>query len=319
MSDRLAVVVPVYFNAGTLGELHRRIDEAVSSIPGAPALEFLFVDDGSGDSSRDVLRSLAASDERVGTVFLSRNFGSFTAIRAGLDHVDADCVAIISADLQDPPELLAEMFLRWREGEETVMAVRASRSDPWASRLMSRASYSLLRKLALPELPPGGFDFVLVDRRVHHALRQVGETNTSLLGLILWVGFRQCSVPYHRGERGDGSSRWTFWKKFKYLVDSLLAFSYVPIRAMSTAGVLVALVGFSYALLLVVLKLTRGFDVPGWTGLMVVVLILSGFQFLALGIIGEYLWRTLDESRRRPLYLVSRATRPVQPAPGGAP
>ena len=300
----ISIIVPVYFNEGSLRELHARLSDALREVELEDDAEFVFVDDGSGDSSPDILRSLASEDPRVRCVFLSRNHGSFTAIRAGLHYCRGRCALIISADLQDPPELLPQMVRHWREGLDTVMATRESRSDPLASRMFSSLAYRVLRSTALPSLPPGGFDFVLIDRKVIDAVGRISEHNTTLMGLIAWMGFRQASLPYHRESRSSGSSRWSFWKKIKYLIDSMLAFSYVPIRLMSALGGLIAVGGFLYAIVLIVLKFTHGIDAPGWTALMVALLILSGCQFLAIGVIGEYLWRALAESRSRPLFFV---------------
>lgn len=303
----LSVIVPVYFNESSLQELHQRLSSAIAEAGLESDAELIFVDDGSADASRETLRAIANSDPRVKCLFLSRNFGSFTAIRAGLSHSSGRCALIISADLQDPPELLTEMLQRWREGMHTVMATRDSREDPLLERALASMAYRLLRATALPSLPEGGFDFVLIDRKVIDSVNQISEHNTTLMGLIAWMGFTQSSIPYHRGSRSGGKSRWTFWKRFKYLLDSLLAFSYVPIRLVSGAGAILALGGFLYAFALIVLKMTQGIDTPGWTALMVAVLILSGFQLFALGFIGEYLWRALAESRRRPLFFVAES------------
>ena len=301
---RLSVVVPVYYNQQTLVDLHAKISEQEQALKGRAELEIVFVDDGSGDDSRKILRSLAAQDPRIRLVFLSRNFGSFTAILAGLHYATGDCIAIISADLQDPPEMIPQMFEKWEGGDKTVMAVRENRKDSWGARLFSKMAYVIIRRMALPTMPEGGFDFVLIDRQVRDVLVRIGERNTSLMGLILWVGFQQSQIPYTRGVRGGGTSRWTFGKKFKYLIDSLLAFSYIPIRFMSGIGVVIGGTGFVYALVLVIMHFFNAVEVPGWTALMVVTLVLFGFLFFSLGIIGEYLWRTLDESRSRPVFIV---------------
>ena len=300
----LSIVVPVYYNRETLESLHTRFCELEHDLPDDTQLEFVFVDDGSGDDSRTILRALAERDKRVHLVFLSRNFGSFTAILAGLNHASGDCIAIVSADLQDPPEMIPAMYRKWLEGDKTVMAVRAKREDSWGARLFSSMAYVILRRMALPTMPKGGFDFVLIDRQVKDVLIDIGERNTSLMGLVLWVGFKQSQIPYTRQERAGGTSRWTFGKKFKYLIDSLLAFSYIPIRLMSGVGIVIGGAGFIYALVLMGMRIFGTLEVPGWTALMVVTLVLFGFLFLSLGVIGEYLWRTLDESRSRPVFIV---------------
>ncbi|MBN2070257.1 MAG: glycosyltransferase family 2 protein [Candidatus Krumholzibacteriota bacterium] len=301
----LSILVPVYYNEATLEALYARFLGVEQKLAAKAKLEFVFVDDGSKDGSRKVLRGLHAKDpEKVRLIFLSRNFGSFNAILAGLNHVEGDCTAIISADLQDPPEILVDMYQRWEEGEQTVMAVREDRKDPLFSRIFSAVSYTLLRRLALPEFPRGGFDFVLIDRKVREVLVDINERNTSLMGLIVWVGFRQSEISYTRGERGGGKSMWTFWKKVKYFIDSILAFSFAPIRTMSAIGSVLGILGIAYAIFLIISKFTFGIAVPGWTALMVAVLVLFGIQFISLGVIGEYIWRTLDGVRDRPAFIV---------------
>lgn len=302
---RLSVLVPVYYNGGTLETLHERLVTLQETLEGEASLEFVFVDDGSGDNSRDVLRDLAKKDPaRVRLVFLSRNFGAFNALLAGLQYVTGDCVAIISADLQDPPEMIATMFKHWQEGNETVMAVRRERKDPFLTRLFSRISYAILRRLALPDFPKGGFDFVLIDRKIKDIISDMEERNTSLMGLIVWVGFKQVQIHYTRQQRAAGRSKWTFGKKIKYFIDSILAFSYAPMRIMSSIGFILGFLGLCYAAFLIIQRMTFGIVVPGWTALMVIILVLFGFQFVSLGVIGEYIWRMLDEVRRRPAFIV---------------
>jgi dolichol-phosphate mannosyltransferase len=267
-------------------------------------LEIVYVDDGSGDGSREILRKFVDEEDGIVVAKLSRNFGSFNAILAGLSLARGDCIAVISADLQDPPDRIVELYDCWERGDQIVMATRAARQDSFVSRTIARLAQSMIRRWALSNMPKGGFDFVLIDRKVRDILVDLGERNTSLMGLIVWLGFRQSTIEYVRRERPAGRSRWTFWKKFKYFVDSILAFSYAPIRSMSLVGVILALIGFVYGLTLVILKLTRGIDVPGWTTLSVIVLFLFGFQFLFMGMMGEYLWRTLDETRHRPAYII---------------
>jgi dolichol-phosphate mannosyltransferase len=302
---RLSVVVPVYYNAATLEMLHERLLKLEGSFPGGVEMELVFVDDGSGDDSRQVLTGIARKDpSHVKLVFLSRNFGSFNAILAGLHYATGDCIAVISADLQDPPEMIPKMFEEWRAGNQTVMAVREKRQDPFFARLFSDMTYAILRKLALPNFPKGGFDCVLIDRKVRDILVDIGGRNAFLMGLIVWVGFRQSQIFYTRQSRAAGRSRWTFSRKVKYFIDSVLAFSYAPIRMMSLAGVGIGLIGFCYAIFLAVEKLAFGIAVPGWTALMVTILVLFGFHFIAMGVIGEYIWRTLDEVRQRPAFIV---------------
>lgn len=304
---RLSVLVPVYYNEATLEALYKRLLNLEGQFSEDVRLELIFVDDGSGDGSRQLLTEFSRRDpDRVKLVFLSRNFGSFSAILAGLHYATGECIAIISADLQDPPEMIPEMFAQWRAGNQTVMAVREKREDPFLARLFSKFTYAVIRRFALHDFPKGGFDFVVIDRKIRDIIVDIGERNTFLMGLIVWVGFRQSEILYTRQARAGGRSKWTFGKKVKYFIDSLLAFSYAPMRIMSVAGVIIGLLGICFAIVLVVARLSFAIAVPGWTALMVTILVLFGFQFLALGVIGEYLWRTLDEVRRRPAFIVEK-------------
>jgi dolichol-phosphate mannosyltransferase len=241
----------------------------------------------------------------VRVVRLSRNFGSFTAIRAGLDFASGtDCVAVISADLQDPPEHLAAMLDAWRAGNKVVLAVRRRRDDRLTVRLFASLYYRLVRRWALPEMPPGGFDFFLVDRQVADVLCQFQERNTSLVGLVLWLGFRKAILPYDRQARPFGQSMWSFRKKLSYFVDTFVAFTVAPLRIASAVGMSASVLSFAWCAFVVLQAAFLGRPFPGWTSLMAVVCFLGGIQLLSLGIIGEYLWRNLEESRRRPLYLI---------------
>jgi dolichol-phosphate mannosyltransferase len=301
----LSIVVPVYHNEENLPDLIPALERATAGLD----VEFVFVDDGSGDASWAWLERWVAREPRATAVKLSRNFGSFVACTAGLAHARGRAAVIISADLQDPPELIPRMLDEWRRGHEVVLAVRNRREDPWHQRLTSRIYYSLMGRWALRDMPAGGFDFCLVDRKVIDIVTRIEERNTSLMGLVLWTGFRRSELAYVRRAREKGRSMWTLTKKLKYFADSLVAFSYTPIRLMQAAGALIALLGFGWAALIVVLHLRGDIAIAGWAALMFVVLMLGGIQLITLGVLGEYLWRTLDETKRRPLYLVDRVVR----------
>jgi len=276
-------------------------------------MEFVFVDDGSGDSSMDVLRDLAQRDSRVKVIALSRNFGSNAAILAGLTYCHGDCAVVLSADLQDPPELIPEMVAEWRKGYQVVLAARRRRNDPLVTRVFSWIFNRLFRRLVFREFPENGFDFMLVDRCVIDILVKNQEKNSFIFGQTLWVGFRRSVIQYDRSNRPQGVSRWTFAKKVKYFIDAFAAFSYLPLRAASLLGLLFATLGFLYAALIVALRLARNITISGWSSLMVVVLVTAGMQLLLTGLLGEYLWRALDEVRRRPPYIV-REMLNVEPA-----
>jgi dolichol-phosphate mannosyltransferase len=303
--SRVSVVVPVYCNASSLPDLHERLKAIAAEVP-AHGFQFVFVDDGSTDASWEILRGLAAADARVKLVKLSRNFGSNQALLAGLAHAEGDAIATLAADLQDPPELLSEMLRHWQAGRKVVLAARRNRFDPGLTNAFADAFYALFRRFAISSMPRRGFDFFLIDRSVCELVNRIQENNTYLMGLILWMGFDPACVYYDRPARksGYGTSQWTGRKKIKYFVDSFVAFSYAPLRAASLLGLGIAALGIVYALLVIALRLTRGFEVQGWASLMVALLVLSGVQLFVTGVLGEYLWRTLDETRKRPRFIV---------------
>jgi polyisoprenyl-phosphate glycosyltransferase len=301
--QKISVVVPVYFNQETLPTLIERLRVVTAEVPRCE-LEMVFVDDGSRDRSFAVLQAEAARDPRVKAVRLSRNFGSNVAILAGLAHADGDAMVVISADLQDPPEKIPEMVAAWRTGVDVVMAARESREDPWLSRTLANGFNTLFRKLAFRDFPPGGFDFMLISRRVSSLLVQMEEKNSYIFGQVMWVGFERKVVYYTRAAREAGRSRWTVMRKVKYFIDAFSAFSYLPIRMASVLGFLLAITGLAYAAVILMLILFGVVFDLGHAAIVVTVLIGSGAQLVILGMIGEYLWRVLEESRHRPVYIV---------------
>ncbi len=303
----VSIVVPVFHNAASLPDLLAQFQE-LARMNEADGFEFVFVDDGSSDNSFDVLQALAATETRLRVVKLSRNFGSNAALLAGMGQARGDVVAVIAADLQDPPELIHEMLVHWRTGRKVVLAARESREDPGMTALLARAFYALFRRFAIKTMPKGGFDFFLIDRQVCNLINGIQESNAYLMGLILWLGFDPKVLYYHRRERAQryGTSMWTLAKKVKYFVDSFVAFSYMPVRAASLLGMSLSMIGLLYALGMVFYWLCFDVPVAGWTSLMVVLLVVSGAQLMMTGILGEYLWRNLEETRRRPRFVIER-------------
>lgn len=303
----VSIVVPVYHNAASLDPLMEKFrDLAIRN--SEDEFEFLFVDDGSRDQSFAILQALVEADSRVRVLKLSRNFGSNPAIMAGLAQARGDVVAVIAADLQDPPELIDEMLMRWRDGHKVVLAARSSRDDPLLTTLLATTFYSLFRRFAIRTMPQGGFDFFLVDRQVCDLITGIEETNAYLMGLVLWFGFDPAVVHYHRRCRDAryGRSMWTLAKKLTYFVDSFVGFSYAPIRAVSLLGAFVSGTGLLYALWIVGLRLFGGVPVQGWASMMILLVVVSGVQMLMTGVLGEYLWRNLETTRRRPRYVIER-------------
>jgi dolichol-phosphate mannosyltransferase len=318
--SRFSIVVPVYHNAASLPDLLARLQALALRHPG-DAFRFVFVDDGSKDDSFAVLLGLAKAEPRVTLLKLSRNFGSNAALLAGLAEADGDAVATISADLQDPPETLDAMLALWRDGRKVVLAAREERDDSPASAFLAGVFYRLFRKYAIATMPEGGFDFFVVDRTVRELLLGIQESNAYLMGLVLWLGFDPAVVPFRRLAREPryGTSMWGFGRRVKYFIDSFVAFSYVPIRAASLLGLLVSAAGLLYALFIVFAHFALDLKVQGWASLMIVLLVVSGAQLLVMGMIGEYLWRNLDETRRRPRYIVEARVSGGGGSPDGRP
>jgi dolichol-phosphate mannosyltransferase len=286
---RLSIITPAFNEATNLDAVYARLADAANRA--GVDWEWLIVDDHSRDATFDVIRALAARDPRVRGLRLSRNCGSHTAIACGLHHVTGDAAVVLAGDLQDPPETLAAMLAEWRAGAQIVWAVRRERPGQSRQALgFSRVYYFIMRHVVgMKEMPASGADFFLADRTVIEAFRRFPERHVSVLALVTWMGFRQAFIDYDKEARRAGSSGWTLTKKIKLVVDSVTGFSDAPIRLCSYAGV--ALIAIGVVLLGVNLLLAA---VTG----------LAGVQLLALGVIGEYVWRALDEARRRPAYLV---------------
>jgi dolichol-phosphate mannosyltransferase len=301
----VSIVVPVFNNASSLPDLLERF-QVLAAENGPDEFEFVFVDDGSADNSFSVLETLFQKEPRLRVVKLSRNFGSNAAILAGLSQAQGEAVAAIAADLQDPPELITAMLAEWRLGQKVILAARQSRDDEFLTTLLADTFYALFRRFAIQTMPKHGFDFFLIDRQVCDLVNGIQENNAYLMGLILWLGFTPKVLYYHRQarEKRYGRSMWTFAKKVKYFVDSFVAFSYFPVRAASVLGLSLSFAGLMYALLVIILRLAFSFEPTGWSSLMTVLLIVSGVQMSMIGILGEYMWRNLDETRRRPRFII---------------
>lgn len=299
------IVVPIYYNELNISPLFERLHKLYDHISDV-VFEYIFVDDGSRDNSLVQLNQLKKDHPEltIKIIKLSRNFGSFNAISAGLSQASGDCVGIIAADLQDPPELFTEMYKKWKQGKKVIMAVRRKRNDPLVSKFLSAVFYKALRLLALPQMPDGGFDFVLLDKKVVKVINGIQEKNGSTMALIAWLGFDHEEIKYDRAARELGKSMWTWNKKFKLFVDIFVSYTYFPIRAITSLGFLFGFTSFAYALYILFTKVSQGIEVPGYSSLAIITLTLFSFTFVSLGIVGEYLFRTLDEVRKRPNYII---------------
>ena len=303
-SRRVVVVVPFLNEAESLPLLYERLCVALAKEP--EAFEVLFVDDGSTDASAAWVAGRAAQDSRVKLLRLSRNFGHQLAITAGMDHAVGDAVVIMDADLQDPPEVVPELLRRWREGHEIVYAVRTSRGgEPWHKRLLAATFYKTFRRMASVDVPLDAGDFRLVDRKVIEALKQVRELHRFVRGLTCWVGFSQSAVHYERAPRHAGVTKYPVWKSMRLAWDAITSFSSTPLRWMTGIGLLVSLAGLLQAIRVVVDRLLYpGSMERGWASLVAITLFLGGVQLVSLGLIGQYVGRIFEETKKRPLYFV---------------
>ena len=302
---KISVIVPCYFNEENIPVTVRELVANEANFPAEVSFEYVFVNDGSGDDTLGALRLAQAHyPGRIRIVDLAGNVGSYNAIVAGMAHAAGDCMAVITADLQDPPALMAQMYAHWQQGFKLVIGNRQGREETGLAQTMAKLFHWLMKNLALRNIPDGGFDFVFFDRQVAAEVLKLHERNTNVFYLMVWLGFAYVSIPYTRRKREIGKSRWTLSKKLKLLVDSLLAFSFVPIRAISVLGLGLGVTALLYGLYVIGLKVMHPNEPAGWTTLMVVLLFVSAFQMVALGVIGEYVWRGLDAARQRPLYVV---------------
>ncbi|GAB2775871.1 dolichol-phosphate mannosyltransferase [Hymenobacter luteus] len=308
---KLSIIIPCYFNEANIPVTMQALVANEARFPAEVTFEYVLVDDASGDGTVAALHTFQRQyPERVKVVELAANVGSYNAIVAGMAYATGDCNVIITADLQDPPELMAAMYAYWQQGFPLVIGNRQDRQEGAVSVLLAKLFHSLMRRFALRNIPPGGFDYVLFDRQVREQVVRLQERNSNVFYLMTWLGYPYVNLPYSRRRREIGTSRWTLSKKVKLFLDSFLSFSFFPIRAISVTGICLGAVALLYGLYLVALRLSGTAQPAGWTMLMVVLLFVSAFQMMALGIIGEYVWRGLDAARNRPLYVVKAVREP---------
>lgn len=308
--SKLSIIVPVYYNADTIMLLYEDLKKKI--LGKLDEYELVFVDDGSEDNSWKVMNQIRALDDNVKLVKLSKNYGEHAAVLAGLMNCTGDCAVVKQADLVEPAELILEMKESWDKGNKVVIAVRADRDDSFIEKLFASMYYAIVRKLIMPSMPKGGFDCYLLDRQVIEVLRLLDEKNSALTLQVLWVGFKRDMVYFHRGAREIGESKWTLSKKIKLVLDSMMSFSYFPVRFMSGVGVAFFGASVIWAIVIVCQRLFTSVEVEGWTSLMALILCSSGLIMLMLGILGEYVWRALDASRNRPPYIVDEVVGDVK-------
>lgn len=310
MSDKkkISIVIPVYYSSDTLEMLYRDMKEKI--LHKLPDYEIVMVDDGSGDNSWEIMNKIKAQDDKVVCVKLSKNFGEHAAILAGLSVCTGDCAVTKQADLQEDSELILRMYESWTRGNKVVLAIRESRDENPIKKFFAGCYYWLVRKTINKEMPQGGCDCYLVDRKVIEVLGMMDEKNSSLTLQVMWVGFKTEKIYFHRKDREVGKSRWTLGKKIKLVVDSMMSFSYFPIRCMATVGSIMALLSLIGIVMVIYEKVTKGTPILGYASIMCVVLFGFGAVFIMLSILGEYIWRTLEEARKRPPFIIDIVDRP---------
>lgn len=302
---KLSIVVPVFQNAANLNFTIPAL-LGLKKLPEVD-LELIFVDDGSYDESFSILKSFYDQfPETIRIIKFTRNYGQIAAIQAGLRDADGHCVGVISADMQDPPELFAQMIDAWRGGAKLVICERERRDDGFWGAVWSNIFWRLVSRYAVKDYPKNGFDFCLMDRCIVDKVSSFEEKNTHIFPLVFSFGYSYSIIPYERRRRSLGKSQWTFSKKIKLFIDTFVGFSYMPIRAISLLGVTVSLLSIIYAVGMIVAYFIYGNPYTGWTTLAVLISTLSGLILMTLGIIGEYLWRILDGIRPRPSYIVEK-------------
>jgi len=300
---KISMVVAVYHNEGAISKTHETIQTVFArDLPGDD-YEIIFVDDGSKDGSLAEILTRKKQDPRIKVVTFTRNFGQMAAMLAGFREATGDAVINISADLQDPVELIPKMIEMWKGGSEIVICHRTDRSDPLPAKLFSRLAYGILR-ISLPQMPPGGFDFVLMDRKVMDSFNAIDVRHRFFQGDLLWTGYRTSFIPYVRLKRTIGKSQYNFGKKLTNFLDAILDASYLPIRFISLLGLVTSALGVLYSVSIVISWLNGETPFTGWAPIMIVILLVGGLIMVMLGVIGEYVWRINEEVRKRPNYVV---------------
>lgn len=295
-----SLVIPVYRNEDNIPSLLAAVAGLYAAL--GPSFEAIFVVDGSPDASHARLaEALPGHPFPSRLVALARNFGAFAAIRHGLGLAHGRQIAVMAADLQEPPELVAKLLEQVRDGADIAFGTREGRDDPALSKALSNAYWSLYRRYVMPDMPKGGVDIFAISQKVRDALIRMPEANTSLLAQLFWLGGRRAFVPYARQKRELGRSAWTLRKKLRYLMDSVFSFTDLPIRLLLALGLTGLVVSIVLAIVVIAAKLTGHVAVPGYAATILVVLFFGTFNALGLGIIGSYVWRAFENTKGRPL------------------
>ena len=301
MSKKISVVIPAYFEEMVIQACYERLTNALQGYD----YTLIFVDDGSGDHTLIILKALAVQDARVKVLSFSKNFGHQAAVTAGLRYADGDAVVIIDADLQDPPEIIPDMIALWEQGNDVVYAKRKKRQgESLFKRVSAKLFYRLLHVFSDTDIPEDTGDFRLMDRKVVDAFNAMGEHNRFIRGMVAWLGYKQVPLEYVREKRYAGKTKYTLKKMMSLSYNAIFSFSVTPIKFIKSLGFLT--LGFAFVVIVYVL-ISKGLGnaIPGWSSLMIVTTILMGVQLFSLGILGEYIARTYEEARKRPIYLIN--------------
>jgi glycosyltransferase involved in cell wall biosynthesis len=304
---KISIIIPCYYNESNIPVTGRALIDNEKRFPRGTRFEYIFVDDGSGDRTfTELVKFQKHFPHKIIVVKLSRNFGSNNASVAGLHEATGDCTVLLAADLQDPPKLIPKMFAYWQKGAKLVIATRIGRQDGRIGRIFSGLFHFFMRRVIFPSAPRGGFDLCLFDKQLKSDILRLKEKNFFIPYLLIWLGYDYVTIPYIRQKRSIGHSQWTIGKRIKSFIDSFVSFTYIPLRIITVSGFILSVMASIYAIAIIHARLTSHIPVEGWTTLVIILLFVSSFQMIALGIIGEYLWRTLDAARNRPPYIIEK-------------
>ena len=307
MVENISIIIPIYFNEGSINKTYQSlISEVFSKFPNL-TFEIIFVDDGSKDGSFEEIQEIQAQNKSIKVIQFSRNFGQVAALYAGYEVANGEGILNIAADLQEPVNLIIEMISSFiHEEAPIIVGQRIDREESYYRKMTSKFFYVMMRKLSFSNMPDGGFDVALISKEVKDKIMELNESNPFWQGQILWTGFPVKFIPYARQKRDTGKSRWTFSKKIKYLLDGVLNYSYAPLRFFSLIGIISFLLGILYSMIIIIQYIFWGTPFVGWAPLMIIILLFSGMQLLVLGLIGEYLWRTLEQTKNRPKFIIKK-------------
>lgn len=299
----MSLIIPMYNESQNIEHLYKRVVSVLQKMK--ISFEIICINDGSSDDTLQKLLALSKKDRRIKVLDLSRNFGKEIAMTAGIDYASGNTVIPIDADLQDPPELIPALYKKWKQGYEVVYAKRSvRRGETFFKKATARLFYMLIKKLTQFDIPENTGDFRLMDRKVVTALNELRETHRFMKGLFSWVGFRQTEIVYDRDPRFAGVTKWNYFKLINLAIEGVTSFSHIPLRIAMYLGFVISFSSFAYAILVIIKRILYGDPVQGYASMMVVILFLGGIQLVAIGIIGEYVGRTYNESKRRPLYFI---------------